>query len=236
MDAAEMKRIKKQWNVCLFLATLLSVKYSFAQPSSTGYWITYNFRLNFNKHIGLHLDLNLRNYAFLHDLEQGLIRGAVYYNLPAEKLQFSAGAAWSHVEQYKQENQPKITAEERRLHQQLQWSSDIDRATVSHRYRMEERFFSTTSNLRFRYQLNVKVPLNKSKMENGALYLILMDEIFLNLDTPVFDRNRFLCSAGYFLTPHLRLECGMLWQMYERSNKRQVLFTIHHSINFHNQD
>ncbi len=231
-----MKQIKRQFIACLLLTTLLSVTYSYAQPSKTGYWINYNFRLNFNENIGLHLDLNLRNYEFLHDLEQGLIRGAIYYNLPAQKLQLSAGAAWSHVEQYKEENQPKIASEERRLHQQLQLSSHLDRATISHRYRLEQRFFSTKSNIRFRYQLNVQVPLNKSKLEKGAVYLILMDEIFLNFDSPVFDRNRFLCSAGFFLTPHLRIEGGMLWQMYERSNKRQVLFTIHQTINFHNKE
>ncbi|MBL0098095.1 MAG: hypothetical protein IPP46_17575 [Bacteroidetes bacterium] len=52
------------------------------------------------KIVGLHLDLNLRNYEFLHDLEQGLIRGSIYYNLPAQKLQLSAGqhgAMWNNI-------------------------------------------------------------------------------------------------------------------------------------------
>lgn len=231
-----MKLNTPQLAFYLVLMLLVPVKPADAQSSDTGYWLNYNLRLNFTEKIGTHIDLNLRNYEFFHDLEQGLIRGFLYYNIPAQKLQLAAGAAWSHAERFKNEGPSKSVSEERRLHQQVLFNTIYGRVSINHRYRIEERFFSDNSNLRFRYQVNLQLPLNKKSLETGAVYLLIMDEIFLNDISPVFDRNRLLCSTGYVISPLLRVEAGMLWQMYENSHKKQFLFTINQHLNFYKKD
>ncbi len=215
---------------------VFSCLYTDAQPADPGYWINYNLRLNFSKKMGTNIDLQFRNYEFLENLEQKLARAFIFYNISEQQVQLSAGACWSHTEQYKEGSKLKKIAEERRLHQQMLLHSTIGFASLTHRYRLEERFFADHSNLRFRYQLNLQIPLNKKNFDKGTLYLILMNEIFLNDVSPVFDRNRALISAGYVLLPTLRIETGMLWQMYEDSHKKQILFSINQTINFHKDD
>ncbi|MBL7924439.1 MAG: DUF2490 domain-containing protein [Bacteroidia bacterium] len=220
----------------LFIPVLLSLLLlktgrTSAQSSDLGCWIAFNSSLNFNKSIGVHVDVQLRQYEFINDFEQSIVRPSLFYNLKEGQVQFSAGFAWAHTEAYRAGSENKRVFDERRLHQQVLFRTRTGRFYINHRYRLEERFFSDRSNLRFRYQVNMQWPLNKPHLEKGAVYLLLMDELFVNDRSPVFDRNRLLLSMGYSFSPSLRLEAGLLLQMFENSHRAQSLFTLVHSLN-----
>lgn len=75
----------------------------------------------------------------------------------------------------------------------VQYESSIVHNDIEHRYRIEQRFTDSYAN-RFRYRLNISVPLNNLKMESGTLYASVYNDYKL----PHFSRNRFHAGRIYF--------------------------------------
>lgn len=103
------------------------------------------------------------------------------------------------------------TADEVRLWQEGTIKDDIGRLFFEHRFRAEQRFFTTGYRNRFRYRLGLAVPINKKKIENKTFYFSAFNEIFLTNLAPHFERNRFFMGAGYRIKP-LTLQVGWVNQ------------------------
>lgn len=98
---------------------------------------------------------------------------------------------------------------------------------IEHRYRIEQRFTEKYSN-RFRYRLNVSVPLNNIKMDPRTVYAVANNEVFFTDKLPHFSRNRFHAGAGYIFSDHLTVQAGLLRQVdfLENTERRKnFLFT-----------
>jgi hypothetical protein len=204
-----------------------------AQDSPLGCWKVYNGTVHFSEKTGINFDLNQRSYNALDDLEQILLRGGLYFNLPGGNVQLMGGFAWAYTAPYISGTDEKTDFEERRFHQQVVFRQQTGRLFMSHRYRVEERFFSNRNNFRFRYQLLLQIPLNKTVMEPRSVYMILMDEIFINDRSPAFDRNRSAAGIGYVLHKNLRAECSYMWQMLEKSTRPQIVISIVQQLRLH---
>lgn len=204
-----------------------------AQDSPLGCWKVYNGTVHFSEKTGINFDLNQRSYNALDDLEQILLRGGLYYNLPGGNVQLMGGFAWAYTAPYIAGTDEKTDFEERRFHQQVVFRQQTGRLFMSHRYRVEQRFFSNRNNFRFRYQLLLQIPLNKTVMEPRSVYMILMDEIFINDRSPAFDRNRSAAGIGYVLHKNLRAECSYMWQMLEKSTRPQIVISIVQQLRLH---
>jgi hypothetical protein len=88
--------------------------------------------------------------------------------------------------------------------------------------------------MRFRYFLAVNVPLNKKTMDKKAIYLSAYNEIFLNTEKPIFDRNRLYGALGYVINKNIKIEAGFMAQTLENSNKNQFQIVIFNNIPFNN--
>ena len=104
----------------------------------------------------------------------------------------------------------------------LQDIIDVKKGIVKfeNRFRAEQSWFyepqkdvNSTRN-RFRYRLNISVPLNKKKIEPGTIFANAYDEIFFipSKTEPVFSRNRVYGGLGYQIDENLGLAAGYLWQ------------------------
>lgn len=211
---------------------LLCHTVSTAQQSAVGTWNCLNLQLNVHRRLSLLTDFNIRNYALFNDLEQGLIRTTLNYQLIPDQLIAGAGATFIHNESYRSGSDRKYISQERRLHQQLQFRHQAGPLFISHRYRFEQRFFSHRQLLRLRYQLSVLAPLNKKELTKGACYATFMNEIFLHTTTPLYDRNRIALGSGYVVSPSLRVDLAMMWQVLETSRRPQTLLTISKTVDF----
>jgi hypothetical protein len=122
--------------------------------------------------------------------------------------------------------------------------------SVSHRYRLEARFFRNTSgpeladgfsfgSMRFRYQFGVEFPLYKPRSDKHALKLRLIDELMLNFGNKIkynlFDQNRVQVMLHYAPSHALALEAGYTNWFQQRSSGDQYfnrhilrLAMIHH--------
>jgi hypothetical protein len=197
-----------------------------AQSSSFGNWMIYFGNASINKKLTLFLDAQDRNFNAFGDLEQVMLRTALLYNVNEN---MSIGQGYGYII-----GQPYIAGEknetyENRIFQQLILKQRFGRLYLTHRYRLEERFLQSGYTTRLRYFLSVNLPLNHSAMERKTIYLAGYNEVFLNVDTPIFDRNRLYGGIGFMLSPQLRLEAGAMWQMYETRQRGQFNFTIHHN-------
>ena len=76
--------------------------------------------------------------------------------------------------------------------------------------------------MRLRYFLGIKVPLQYRKDEKNPLYFSVYNEVFLNIESSVFDRNRVYAGLGYTFSKALRLELGYMNQFFETSGRDQI--------------
>jgi hypothetical protein len=84
--------------------------------------------------------------------------------------------------------------------------------------------------MRLRYFLAAKVPLIKVEDGQSKLYLSAYNEVFLNTNSTVFDRNRVYGGVGYQLNKQIRIEAGYMNQLFEASSRDQ--FNLITFINF----
>jgi hypothetical protein len=109
----------------------------------------------------------------------------------------------------------------------------LKRITVSHRYRLESRFFKNNNNnellrglsfgsMRFRYQLGVEVLLNKPKDDKHAIKLKAINEIMLNFGNNIkynlFDQNRITISLHYAPIKSVAFEVGYVNWFQQRAS------------------
>jgi hypothetical protein len=114
----------------------------------------------------------------------------------------------------------KISREEFRVWAQYVYSKFISRVKIEQRVRAEKRFFHdpvTDLNInaeRYRYRMNVIVPLNKEKVEAKTLFATTYDEVFFISEEPkpAFSRNRLFGGLGYQVNKSLGVTLGYLWQ------------------------
>jgi hypothetical protein len=198
-----------------------------AQSSDVGNWWIYFGNVQLDARWNIWHEVQYRCYDVAGDLEQLLLRGGVGYNLSENNNNLLLGYAYIYGRPYVAGTDEKTTTWENRIYQQFLTRQRFGRVYISHRYRIEERLRNDDMDVRFRYFLSVNVPLNKREMVPGAIYASAYDEIFLNAQSPVFDRNRLYGALGYVIRPTLRGEFGFMRQMLEEGGRNQfqvVLF------------
>lgn len=219
-------------SIRLTLLFLICLTVSKAQENDVGNWTTLNLQTTFSERAGFVTDINVRNYYLFNDLEQFLARTTFIYQVIPGQMSLGAGATFVHNEAYVKGSENKRIFEERRLHQQWIFRQQTGHLIMSHRYRFEQRFFSDRTRLRMRYQLALQYLLNGKELRKGTWYAGFNNEIMLHTTTPLFDRHRISIGGGYALSPSLRIDLLMMWQILENSRRPQTWLTIYKTIDF----
>jgi hypothetical protein len=139
----------------------------------------------------------------------------------------SATFGYAHIGNYEYDSERKSPeVEEHRIWQQFLTTNTIGRVKLEHRYRLEERFVEDDFKMRFRYRLMVFIPLNRPKIEAGALYLGIYDELFINDKRNFFDRNRLYGGLGYQYANNIHFQVGLLRQEVQTTAKTFLQFGL----------
>ncbi len=104
------------------------------------------------------------------------------------------------------------TTTETRFWEQITSNQFLYRIKLEHRYRVEQRWVNSDYRNRFRYRLNVFVPLNSTKIEAKTWFISVFDEVFLNNKVPNFERNRISAAVGYQFDKSWILQAGWINQ------------------------
>jgi hypothetical protein len=129
------------------------------------------------------------------------------------------------------ESTKRIT-EEHRIFQQFITKQNFGRFYLTHRYRIEERFVGDNFRLRFRYFFGLNIPINGKEMQPRVFYFSAYNELFVNSENDVFDRDRWYFALGYNITNNLRVEAGFMEQMLSNRARNQLQIVLYNSIPF----
>lgn len=211
----------------LFISTL-----SLSQKSDTGNWLLYFGNQKINEKWNWHNEFQYRNYNFIGDTNQLLLRTGIGYNLTENNNNILLGYGYINTQNYVANSDEKIQVNEHRIFQQFINKQNVGRIFIQHRYRIEERFIESDFKMRFRYFLAVNIPMNKKVMDKNAVYFSAYNEIFINKETPLFDRNRIYGALGYVINKSIKVEVGFMAQTLEKSNRNQFQVALFNSLPF----
>ncbi|TDD95754.1 DUF2490 domain-containing protein [Flavobacterium cellulosilyticum] len=208
----------------------------FAQKSDIGNWLIYIGNQKINKNWSIHNEIQYRSYNLIDDTNQLLLRTGIGYNLTENNNTILLGYGFINTQKYVPISDDKLAINEHRIFQQFINRQRFNRLYIQHRYRIEERFLPNDFQMRFRYFLGVNVPLNKETMDKNAFYLSAYNEVFINTENPLFDRNRLYGALGYVINENIKIEAGFMAQTVENSNRNQFQIAIFNTIPFNNNN
>lgn len=203
---------------------------TYAQKSDLGAWYMYFGNNKISKKLNFHNEIQYRNFDGIGDLEQLLIRTGIGYDLTENNNNLLVGYGFILSQPYV--NGEKRENIEHRIFQQFITKQKFGRFNLQHRYRLEERFLQDDFRMRFRYYLGFNIPITNKEMLPKTLYLSAYNEIFLNLDSPVFDRNRVYSALGFVINKNMRIEAGYMNQIQENKNRGQIQIGFYNNIPF----
>ena len=213
------------------LTCVLTLPYSSAaQNSDFGNWLIYIGNKKLDSKWNIHNEVQYRNYDAIGDLEQLLLRTGLGYNLSENNHNLLLGYGYILSQNYSADTEDKLDVNEHRIFQQFTSKQKIGNVSLSHRYRFEQRFVESDFKMRLRYFLAFKVPILKTETSPTKLYLSAYNEVFLNTESDVFDRNRVYGGLGYQLNNNVRIEAGYMNQLFEHSSRDQ--FNLITFVNF----
>jgi hypothetical protein len=199
--------MRKILSAAICLVLFISVN---AQTDGLGTWNVFNIKKTFNDKWNGFFEAQIRSQQFYNHFNYHEYKGGFGYNVTK---QFNVTlAAGQYVTYTPHGNLDTVTNSEFRLWQQFTLTNNLNRVKLEHRYRTEQRWTSSQYRNRFRYRINLLLPFNKEKIEKGALYTSISDEIFLTDKQPYFERNRLFGGLGYVFTDLFTLQGGYLRQ------------------------
>lgn len=207
---------------------------AFAQNSNVGNWLIYFGNQSISKRVNWHNEVQYRNYNAIGDLEQLLLRTGIGYNLTEKNNNILAGYGFIKSQPYHSITNEKLDINEHRLFQQYIYKHRLSRVFLQHRLRAEQRFFDNDFRTRYRYFLALNMPLNKSTIEKNALYVSVYNEVFINGNTNTqYDRNRLFGALGFQFSKSLKIELGVMSQIYAKTNRTQFQIVLFNNLPFY---
>lgn len=222
--------MRKVFTKLVFTVLSLGSIAASAQENDLGAWYMYFGNNKISKKLNWHNEIQYRNFNAAGDLEQLLIRTGIGYDLTENNNNVLLGYGFIVSRPYV--NGEKKENIEHRIFQQFITKQKFGRFNLQHRYRLEERFLQDDFRMRFRYMIGLNIPVTKKEMLPNSLYVSVYNEIFLNLDSPVFDRNRVYGALGYVINKNMRVEAGYMNQIQENRNRGQIQIGFYNNIPF----
>jgi hypothetical protein len=219
----------------LFFLIFLNTPILFAQRSDIGNWFIYFGNQALNEKWVWHNEIQYRNYNFAGDLEQLLLRTGIGYNLTDKNNNLLLGYGFIHSQPYLTHTEEKTRFDEHRIFQQFINRHQWGRVYIQHRIRAEERFLPEDMQLRGRYFLALNIPFNHENIQGNTFYLSMYNEIFLNAQNSIFDRNRIYGALGYGLNKNMRIEVGYMSQILANSHRNQFQLVLFNNLPFYTE-
>ncbi|MBK9271670.1 MAG: DUF2490 domain-containing protein [Saprospiraceae bacterium] len=200
------------------------------QQTYLGNWFQYVGNNGFSKNWNWLNEVQYRNYNFIGDLEQFLVRTGIGYNLTPQNNQLLMGYAFIQSKPYLNGTDERIQTQEHRLFQQFVTRQNFGRFFITHRYRFEQRFLEEEFRTRFRYLFWLQIPLNTPNITQKSVYISAFNELFIHGNGKLYDRNRLYAAVGYGINHFIRLELGVMSQIFQTNSRPQLQIALFNNL------
>lgn len=231
-----MKAITFRVLITAVLAASQSPALAQVDEDQLGIWTAYSWSTRLKEsNWGLQGDFQLRNWDIYQDLEQHLVRAGVTYSPDTSNATYRLGLASVTSSEF---GDGTDTNTENRIFQEASFPQRIgERIYLRHRVRVEQRWIENQDfRTRYRYFIQMDIPLNQMQLRQGAWILSFNNELFLNGEREIgsgrkvdfFDRNRSYAGFGHMLKDNLRLQFGYMHQWTDNLDKGQLQLGLSH--------
>jgi hypothetical protein len=181
-----------------------------------GSWFMYFGTLRISDPFSIHTEVQYRTYDIGSNFNQLLLRAGLNFHF-LENAMATIGYGNIPTDGTYADLNGEKNSKEHRIYEQLAFQNNLGKVTFSHRYRLEQRFLESSDGVkdtqhRMRYLLRLTYSLSE------AWFLTAYDEIFINLQEPVFGQNRLYGAIGYKVNPNISLQMGYLKNHFSDAN------------------
>ncbi len=189
-----------------------------------GSWFVFVNQHRFNTKLSALTDVQYRSWELVQNFNQLLMRSTLYYKLDSE-FQLGLGYGFIITDPSFEIVTGEKTLNEHRIHEDLIFNRSFSNGIWFNRYRLEQRYLPNENNgydlsQRVRYMSRINYQLT-SKFSISAF-----DEVFLNLERPVFSQNRLYFGLGYQTTPALNVQLGYMKNHFSNANFNRIVLTL----------
>lgn len=198
-----------------------------AQSQFSGWLASFN-TIKTGKRTSIHNDIQWRSTDHIRHTQTLLLRAGLNVSLQ-KNLTVTAG--YAYISNRRSAGTATGYIPEHRIWEQLLYTHKLKSVSVSHRFRIEQRFLTKTRTeglelvrdgsayaSRFRYFIRNILPFQPQPTFKKGWFGALQNEVFLNfgnkstVNGKTFDQNRFYLALGYRLHPAFDIEAGYMNQ------------------------
>jgi hypothetical protein len=200
------------------------------QSNDIGTWFVYFGNQKINDKWNIQSD-----YQFLGQRNQFLARAGLGYNLKPQNHNLLLGYAYVATDAYDEFDVKSSTKTENRVYQQYLFKNKIGSNSITHRFRLEERFFPNEFGLRTRYFIALLKPLGNKNFTRKTTYFSAYNELFVDIKEAKFDRNRLYAGLGIGINESIRVETGYMIQAQKNITRGQLQLILYNNLPLKNK-
>ncbi len=193
-----------------FIFILVTITYTNAQETGEddlGAWYMYFGTNQLTDQLSIHSEAQFRFYETASSFNQLLLRTGLNYHINANAIA-TLGYGYISTDGTFEDIPDEENTKEHRIFEQFILKNTVGKFKFEHRYRLEQRFISTQiddfTEHRARYRLQLTYPIN------DTWFLNAYDEVFINLQEPVFGQNRLYGAIGYNVKSNFSVQLGYI--------------------------
>jgi hypothetical protein len=216
------------------ISIFLICNHLFGQANITNqnlYWTRYYNQLSLNAKLTWHNEVDMRRFMDNSRLHHVIAHSHIHYKI-APNFDIGAGITYSQQSPQFSDATSTLVVPEIRPFQEITQSQTLGkRVTLSHRFRLDERFIRKNNgtelldgtDFNFRFRFRPQLAINLSKLENKTpTNLKIADELMVNFGGEIvynhFDQNRVYVGLEKVLSKNFSVEMGYLHWYQQRSS------------------
>jgi len=172
-----------------------------------GAWYMYFGTNKVSEKLSIHTEAQFRYYEMASNFNQLLLRTGLNYHINDNAIA-TLGYGYINTDGTFADIDGEENSNEHRIFQQFILKNKVGKFKFEHRYRIEQRFISVGNTdfteHRGRYRLQLTYPLDEHWFLNAY------DEVFINMQEPIFGQNRLYGAVGYQFNSNLSVQMGYL--------------------------
>ncbi|PKA83878.1 uncharacterized protein DUF2490 [Ulvibacter sp. MAR_2010_11] len=196
--------------VFLCIILISGMTRSIAQDSGEGHlgaWYILTGTHTLSDKLSMYTEIQCNLYEVTSNFEQFWALTSLDYHF-LENAQASIGYGYFNGDSSFTDTQEEENTRENRVFEQFTHTGKLGKFTLQNRYRLEHRFIEkplqSLTEHRIRGRLQITYPINDNWFLQG------FDEVFINLQEPIFNQNRLTGTLGYKCSQNIKIQVGYM--------------------------